>query len=965
MAEQYITVLAPDGTSLQFPVGTSEAEMRDAVEAHLSQKPAPAPKAAPAPAPKAPAPTADLTPAPAAQSAEERPGEVSPSGGQVPTQFEDVAVEGRPLQWRDVPGQAIQNIPESFGNLIKGAWQTVSHPVQTAKGVGALASGLMSYMPGAMNPSDESWTSRAALRNREIESENRTRERKGQPPLPLTTPEAEKAKWEASPGRQSMVQGRGALNSVVDYYKERYGPGLKYTLARDPVGALADAALLVGGGAGAGAKAAQAANLARTAGALEKVAKVGEFMDPVNLAIKGGSAAAKAGGKGAAFVAGIAPGTGGAAVEEMVKAAARGDKSAVEAMRGATSPQDVVANAEAALDSLRQKRAAEYRSGMIDISNDKTVLNFADVDNAIARIKDIGQYKGVQIDPKANTIWQEIDDVVGNWKGLNPADYHTPEGMDALKKSLGSIRMRTQYGTPERVVADQVYNAVRDVIAKQAPTYAKVMKGYEDATDAISELSNTLTLRPEKGTVDSAYRKLMSTLRGGVDNTRRESLLDILDAETGGTLKPQLAGMTFRDMFNPRREGQVVAGLGAGTAGLVGGIPAAVAAFGAASPRLVGEVANVVGAVGGAPGRTLSLADKYLPDEVGNLARTINDIPLKTNVLSQASEMTQSPEDLRGLLDKYAAPIPVSKARTPEEASELHPALRGVMGEEQPREQPVAQETPASFDAPPDPERLNAPDVIPPATVQFATQLNPDQIAALGIVAEASPNPQEMLAVGHVLVNRLKRPDRYGGSLYEVLLGGEFDAFRNSPEKLMALMDSDRFRQAEQLVQAIKSGEAPDPTNGATHFLAPALMESEGYTTPSWADPEKGVRIGQTVFYPDPDAQSTKPAEQTYKEGGAVRSEPAVAGNIDLHNRPVVKNPDGSISTVRSITVGFDDKTYVLPTVVNGRVVSDQEAIAHFRKTGEHLGAFNSLPEAEAYSQRLHQEQAAEYGKPK
>lgn len=929
---------------------------------------APKPKA---PAPKAPAPAAEPTPAPAAPSAEERPGEVSPSGGQVPVDLEDLVVEGRPLQWRDVPGQAIQNIPESFGNLIKGAWQTVSHPVQTAKGVGALASGLMSYMPGAMNPADESWTSRAALRNREIESENRTRERKGQPPLPLTTPEAEKAKWEASPGRQSMVQGRGALNSVVDYYKERYGPGLKYTLARDPVGALADAALLVGGGAGAGAKAAQAANLSRTAGTLQKVAKVGEFMDPVNLAIKGGAATAKAGGKGAAFVAGIAPGTGGAAVEEMVAAAARGDKSAVEAMRGATSPQDVVVNAEAALDSLRQKRAAEYRSGMIDISNDKTVLNFADVDNVIARIKDIGQFKGVQIDPKANTIWQEIDDVVGNWKGLNPADYHTPEGMDALKKSLGSIRMRTQYGTPERVVADQVYNAVRDVIAKQAPTYAKVMKGYEDATDAISELSNTLTLRPEKGTVDSAYRKLMSILRGGVDNTRRESLLDILDAETGGTLKPQLAGMTFRDMFNPRREGQVVAGLGAGTAGLVGGIPAAVAAFGAASPRLVGEVANVVGAVGGAPGRTLSLADKYLPDEVGNLARIINDIPLKTNVLSQASEMTQSPEDLRGLLDKYAAPIPVSKARTPEEASELHPALRGVMGEEKPAEEAAT----AEFTSVKTPN-----DVIPKErAVEVAIPI------IVGPNVEGTGDNPNSTASGYgqfidgtfIAYYRKVRPEESKGMSKAQILAQRGTGIEKEMLEAYTRDSVDRLER-ERLPITVRNiytlhhmghGDGPellkaDPNASASAILGQGVLVDN----PEFAEflKKNGDTAANALTWLEQHAaKGIKPAEQTYKEGGAVRSEPAVAGNIDLHNRPVAKNPDGSISTVRSITVGFDDKTYVLPTVVNGRVVSDQEAIAHFRKTGEHLGAFNSPPEAEAYSQRLHQEQAAEYGKPK
>jgi hypothetical protein len=96
---------------------------------------------------------------------------------------------------------------------------------------------------------------------------------------------------------------------------------------------------------------------------------------------------------------------------------------------------------------------------------------------------------------------------------------------------------------------------------------------------------------------------------------------------------------------------------------------------------------------------------------------------------------------------------------------------------------------------------------------------------------------------------------------------------------------------------------------------------------------------------------------EKYAEGGGG----VAPGNIDLHNRPVVHNPDGSISTVRSITVGFGDKTYVLPTVVGGKVVSNQEAIDHFRQTGEHLGAFDRQEDADAYAQRLHEDQAKEY----
>jgi len=85
-------------------------------------------------------------------------------------------------------------------------------------------------------------------------------------------------------------------------------------------------------------------------------------------------------------------------------------------------------------------------------------------------------------------------------------------------------------------------------------------------------------------------------------------------------------------------------------------------------------------------------------------------------------------------------------------------------------------------------------------------------------------------------------------------------------------------------------------------------------------------------------------------------------GNIDLNNRPMVKNPDGSTSTVRSITVGTDDGAVLLPTVVGGKVVSNADAIAHYRKTGEHLGKFDSEDEANSYAERLHKSQAKQYG---
>lgn len=310
---------------------------------------------------------------------------------------------------------------------------------------------------------------------------------------------------------------------------------------------------------------------------------------------------------------GLTTGAGGETFSTAFKAGKEGGTSFLDNMRGNVPMTDVLDSAKDALSKMRLDRGNQYRSGMIDIGKDKSIIDFAPIDKVAQSLKTMGSFKGQVINKNAAGTVDDISGVINQWKNLDPAEFHTPEGLDALKKSIGDIRDATQFGTPGRKAADTAYNAVKAQIEFQAPTYAKVMKDYSQASQTLTEIEKSLSLG-NKAAADTSMRKLQSLMRNNV-NTNYGNRLDLaktLEAQ-GADILPAVAGQAASS-FTPRGM-QALAASGMGFASFMNPMTLAVLPF--TSPRLMGEAAYGLGAMNRGMGNAMSKSP-FLSGVIGN-----------------------------------------------------------------------------------------------------------------------------------------------------------------------------------------------------------------------------------------------------------------------------------------------------------------------------------------------------------
>lgn len=312
---------------------------------------------------------------------------------------------------------------------------------------------------------------------------------------------------------------------------------------------------------------------------------------------------------------GLTTGVGATPIKEAFKAGVKGGESAqtlAKNLREQVAKTDVLDTAMSNLDSMRDALSKQYRSGMMDISKDASILKFGGIDESLTKANELGKFKGQVTNPKAAESIDEVNQLVNNWKNLNPAEFHTPEGLDALKRQVGGVleSLPFEQKTARKAVGD-VYNSIKREIEKQAPTYATVMKDYSQGMDTISEIKRSLSLG-EKASVDTGMRKLQSLMRNNVSTNygNRLDLARALEAQGGQEIMPALAGQSLSSVA-PRG----LAGLGpvATTVGsLSSGNLAPLALLPLESPRVVGEAAL---AAGKAARPVINLANSGTPEQ--------------------------------------------------------------------------------------------------------------------------------------------------------------------------------------------------------------------------------------------------------------------------------------------------------------------------------------------------------------
>ena len=455
----------------------------------------------------------------------------------------DTLSDGKPLDafdkgFLDYASSTVGNILPSAGRFAGSMWDMVSQPVTTAKNIGALGSSVINLVR------------------------------------------------DGEQGNEQLAR------DVGQFFADRYGgfENVAQTLRDDPVGFLADASMILTGGATLSARVPTV-----MAGAVAKnINKVAKAIDPINVTTKVTAKGLKAGANLTGEILGSTTGIGSKALTTAYMTGYTGENALAftSHMRGGATKLDETLNtAHKLIDDLKTNNSQVFIKG-------KDGLNLADTPidpNVVTKIlndfKNKKTFNGaLELSKNAREKLKRVEQLI--------SEFQANRGLDFLKRQIDNeYPTGINQGDATVVIAD-IRNSIKDAVVQAVPEYSTVMKTYEDAISVSKELEKGLGLK-NNASAQLTFNKLNQSIKNNSASQfgNKGNQLNILD--DSGKLEAMLSGDAL-NTFSPRSlQGLIPSGTGIALG--LGANPLAMGGLLAtSSPRLMGEASYLAGKTAGA-----------------------------------------------------------------------------------------------------------------------------------------------------------------------------------------------------------------------------------------------------------------------------------------------------------------------------------------------------------------------------
>lgn len=293
-------------------------------------------------------------------------------------------------------------------------------------------------------------------------------------------------------------------------------------------------------------------------------------------------------GKALSNISGSLTGAGAESIKRAYDAGKRGSQTFLKNLRGQISAENVVGTAKEELRNMVEGNQDLYRAATQKAFRDTTRIPMQSINKKFQQLYDIETLGGHNIlKDDTKKVFKDAKELLKEFNANE--DLQNAQGLDILKRRIQDIDVKP--GSNASRIRKELSDNIKDAIGERNPEYKQAMKRYSENKAEIDELSKTFSLN-NKATIDTALRKLQSTMRNNVNTNygRRFEQLNNLDFH--GDLQDAIAGQAL-NALTARGLGKIFTGAGVGLA-MYNPVGAA-ATLVSTSPRVAGETAYMLG----------------------------------------------------------------------------------------------------------------------------------------------------------------------------------------------------------------------------------------------------------------------------------------------------------------------------------------------------------------------------------